>query len=300
MSYKPDGLTVFVFVEGKDDLSFYGPLLTPRIPKPFEVSFVKCKNKDGVKLARTQFLSRYAPNPRALFFIDRDHDDFLPAPPSSEAFLFTTAGYSIESELCKGEVVRRYCVEILGCNTGEPAVALAAEKFSTAWVSFIRSIQWPMAWVIAARRELVRQGRGTLYLRGIKTQNIIHFDPKTFLSSLEGTWNDVVKYLCKVTGGSQPHPGVAEAEFDSANADLLDASPFVWVRGKQALWLLVQVINAISAGFKDAGLSTKEYRLDLDGAVAELAPRAEAPADLVEFLASVADKLATTSNGPAI
>ena len=78
--FNPEGETVAAFVEGRDDPSFYRQHLEA-VAKQHNVKLtLYALNKKREVLNTRDFLSsRFRTNPRILFFVDKDHDDLIPA-----------------------------------------------------------------------------------------------------------------------------------------------------------------------------------------------------------------------------
>ncbi|MCY1009414.1 DUF4435 domain-containing protein [Nannocystis pusilla] len=249
------------------------------------LSFVKCNSKEGVLATLKEFKSLYQPNPRAMFFVDRDHDDLVGEQPDAYLYLFVTDGYSIENELCSDSVVRRHCVETLGLDSQHVAVERAVGQFGAAFGSFEEAVRMPMAWIVAARRK------GKVNIRNVVSKTLLYFDSEKMRVTLASSWDDSVAYLCRVTGDNGPHPGVSGDELDSAQRDMAMVAPKVWMRGKQCVWFCVQFLNAIAVSFRAVGLFEKVHRLDEANAIQDLAPRVSPSATLRSFLERVVQAL---------
>lgn len=286
-NFKPSGSTIFAFVEGKDDLSFYGIHLSFRIPGSFKISFVKCDNKKGVLRALSEYLRRFPPNPRAMFFVDRDHDELCGQSQAQSDFLFVTTGYSIENELCAEVVVRRYCVESLGLDTDAQAVNETASRFALSLQSFETVALDIMAWIVAARRQ-----GGVLNLQNLDTKKVVSFDASLLTASLAASRAEIFSYLCKVTGANAPYPEIDVAVIDKVKTELQQQESGVWLRGKQVVWFLTMFLSAVETTMKAAGLSVKsKTNLHLENAVEVLAGKVTTPRGLIEFLEDAIKKL---------
>lgn len=287
INFKPTGNVIFAFVEGKEDLAFYGLHISMRTPQNFRISFVKCDNKKGVLRSHSEYLHRYPPNPRALFFIDRDHDELCGQLPIQSDFLFVSVGYSIENELCSDDVIRRYCVESLGLDTDAQAVSEAVTRFAASWQTFVTASLDVMAWIVAARRQ-----GGALNLQNLDSKKVLRFDSASLTVSLAESQTVVFEYMCKVTGGNAPHPSIDIVEIDKTKVELQGLEANTWLRGKQVVWFLTMFLLAAEATMKAAGLSVKSKTpLHLDNAVEVLAAKLTKPRGLVEFLEDVFKRL---------
>lgn len=287
INFNPLGSKVFAFVEGKEDLPFYSIHLSQRIPDEFRLSFIKCDNKKGVLKALSDYQRRYPPNPRAMFFVDRDHDEMCGQIQAQADYLFVTTGYSIESELCSIDVVRRYCVESLGLDTDDYAVTQAVARFNPSHQSFVIASLDVMAWIVAARRQ-----GGRPNLQNLDSKKVFYFDSDTLTVSLIASQSNVFCYLCKVTGANGPHSTIDITEVDKVKHELQLHDPCIWLRGKQLLWFLTMFLLSIETAMKAAGLSVKsKTNLHLDNAVELLAGKVKSPRGLVAFLESAVKSL---------
>jgi len=283
MTYRPTGATVYAFLEGKDDLTFYGLHIRHHLPDGFLVSFVKCGNKDAVLLRLQDFCGRFAPNPRALFFVDKDLDDILGRDIPTYEYLFITEGYSIENEACVGSLVERYCIESLGLDSETRPVKELTNHFKTSWDTFSAEAILIMAWVLAVRRAGLRPN-----LNNLENKEIFTFSETNLTACLRKNREDTISYLHKSTGGSSQLPSIDSKEIDRALSALTPLDSKKWLRGKQALWFMIQFLIGCERALVAAGQRVHaRITLSASNAIEVLCPKLDSPIGLNEFMSRV-------------
>ena len=280
IEYKPGTRAIFALLEGRDDPSFYRRFLSSNLPRGYRLRLVNCGNRKGVLDAVTAFQSRYKDDERVIALIDKDHSDLVPNSGSTQyKYAFQTAGYSIENYVSVPEVVRRYCVEMLGLPDLEPACDQIQAHYEQALARFQSAAIHCMAWVVAARR------RGdALHLNGLDTGAIFKVDDD-LLGQMKISLADLYAYLEKVTGKNAPTPAVAGTAVDAVVDELRPLDPKTWLRGKQEIWFTVAFLNAASSAIKAKGVRAgSRVQLTLGNALAVLSGLCDPPPALESFL----------------
>lgn len=285
-SYRPAGRDLWFFVEGKDDLPFYGMYARAYLSDR-RVDFVRCENKEGVLTALEWFTERFSPNPRAAFFVDADFDDLTGSDRNvkmrSYPFGFVTDGYSVESYFCNSHVVKTWFAEALSM-AGEPQVCQeVANEYDRHSAAFYEAIRQVMSWLIAIRKR-----RGKANFNNVDSQDLV-------VAAAEGTadWRPLTRaalrhYLSIRTGvavDDQPSDDQIDAE-----ADLTREMPVErWLRGKQAIWFVARFCNMATSYCKSAGVETRVRAAlpEKKNVIEGLLPYVTPPESLVTFLAKL-------------
>lgn len=286
IEYAPDRKRVFVFHEGRDDPAFYRTHVEANLPKEYELRFVRSGNKAQVLARVEEFKSRFAANPRVLFFVDKDHDDLIQRAMPTYQWLYVTDSYSIESFLCSPEIVRRWLVDVGGMFDMDTRCKRIADRYEAARAVYVGLMLPVMAWVLAARKLGYK-----LNLNNVDVGQFVALDAD-LQPQLTQDGVTVFEYLEKVTGGSAPNAPIPAHLVTEAENVLGAVQPNRWLRGKQDAWFLVRYIESVSEELRNAGSPLKvRISLNTGNVIHALGPRAPVPSCLATFLAAVSGAL---------
>lgn len=283
MEYLPGGQALFVVHEGRDDPSFYRSHVASRMPAGWRLRFVCCGTKKGVLDRAGEFARRHPPDPRVLFFVDKDHDDLIDKNAERPyRWTYTTTCYAIENYVCTAQVVRAFLTDIVGLPDTDESCDVVVQRYEAS-KSELHHVGLPiMAWIVAARRQGL-----TLNLNNIDNEKLFNV-ADDLTPTLADSIPAVYSYLAAVTGGREPNLSPPDEDIQSELAQLEGVTSQTWFRGKQDLWFLVKFLNRsvelLRACEKTGRVSVQISRVN---ALQILGPRAPLPGCLAEFLDAV-------------
>jgi hypothetical protein len=151
-TYRNNEKTLYGFVEGDEDKSYYYCILQRLMPSKWNVILFSCRCKSNVVSTMNIFNWDDYPKNRIIFIIDRDLDDIFSVERTNADMLYTTNGYSIENYLATSNVFRM----LLECNcklqNAKPSeYEYAASLFEMEFEKFISHCQNIMKWIIYNR-----------------------------------------------------------------------------------------------------------------------------------------------------
>lgn len=285
-TFQPTGNALWAFVEGRDDLTFYSVQLKRLVPTSVGLHFVKAGTKNTVVKWCCDFVSRFGPNPRGMFFVDRDIDVLLDRKCDCVR-LFVTRWYSIENEACTDEAIVNYCVECLGVPSDAPVIGAFVTQFKTAWAQFLYVSQFFTAWLVAVRRLSLQAN-----INNIDFGKLFHVNSESALPEPRLSLQDSLAYLHNVSGGSTPLSEIPSSVLDSALADVSNGDLHALIRGKQAVWFLVRYLDIAESRARDAGHSlARRVNLNSANAVEIFSTRIAVPADLKSYMDATIEAL---------
>lgn len=286
-----DHSIVLAFFEGDDDPSFYLPHLRARCGNSQCKTYI-CNGREEVLGVLRLLEADGRAISRSLFFIDKDHNDFL-ASVECHRQLFQTEFYSIENYLVSLELFSIYWVEILHLDATDGREKNYLDQFHKAYARFAKRMQTLMA-IVLLGRGIDGYPPRKLNLKNVNLDLIFEIDFENA--------------ICRYKLGAGRHFAVA-----SNSIEYIEPGAFFnrrkkikaiidtyfkgkntkeFIRGKYELWFFVKFIQRISAklssreearltGFKRA---TPKIKISYDTAVEVLAPRVPCPDRLLTFL----------------
>lgn len=278
-SFNPREKSIGIFMEGRDDPSFFRVHVTKKAEKAnLTVRPTFLKGKKDVLEAWRYLEERFPDNPKLMFFVDKDHDDLISATEGriTQGSLFVTTHYSIENFLVSEEAMAVILTDLWGLDSSSGAIEAVCQDFRKFQQAYrIVFLPW-MAWLLAARRAGARAQNNNISF-SILTVNA-NYDPIL-------NWNpDMLTHLvrdCKV----ETPPD--EAAIALATSELQTLPTKVWLRGKQELWCLLVFLDKLEQEVKDdenlKNLNIRS-RINSANAVELLAPRLPCPKDLNDYL----------------
>lgn len=275
--HKADGSTV-AFVEGQDDKEFLQQELRARLGK--DARFVICDGKHGVLEALAAIEARFPETQLALFFVDKDFDDFIPVERPCSNRLFTTEAYSIENYLASETSLRVILCELAHFPHDDARVHEIIERYHSLVKSLCVVLRRFTACAICAKRLGI-----PVNLNNVRLGDVITIDDDC-----------KIKKGQNLAAGLKKMAGVPENAVPVAaiRAEMRRLHPRIsyktWLRGKFDLWLFVRFVSAVFDALRgEPTLGTRTFRGDLQITVANLfrmlPGRLPCPKDLDSFLA---------------
>lgn len=280
-SFNPKSNIVSIFIEGKNDPSFFRVNIN-RITgiERFTVDTVILGCKKDVIEAWKFLESRFPGNPRLLFFVDKDHDDFRGCTEGilTTQNLFVTQFHSTENYLVTEASIRVTLTDLWGLDSTGGVIEAACQNFRE-FQNAYRSVFLPwMAWHIAAQR-LGREPK----IKKIPS-SILKIDDQQNPVLM---WQpDMISYLAKRCRVSEPVPSL---DIQRVEKELEKFSTKVWLRGKQEIWCVIIFLNELVRLVEESeeiDFPSIKRKINVGNAVELLAPRLPCPSDLKDFLIS--------------
>jgi hypothetical protein len=296
IEYQPGGKSIFLFHEGRTDPAFYRGFVEQAKPEDYQVRLVRCGTKREVLERIEDFRSRYEENPRALFFVDKDHDDLVGNETDiGYSFLYTTCAYSIENYVCCQTVLSSYLIDVIGLPDMDSRIPAIVAQYEANKAALYRAGLPAMAWIVAAR-ELF----STVHLNNINNTKL--FDLTDDLEpKLRGGRAAAVAYLTRTTGGNDHQQDVPHDRLESIISRLEGLEPQTWFRGKQDLWYLVKFINGVAEILRNTNGGPKsKVTLSENNALEILGPRVPCPSCLGGFLDRTLGRLSANNSSATL
>ena len=226
-----DPTTVFLFFEDRASQALYMPLVRTHFSAK-ELRPLPCRNKKDILELHDRISVDGAVNRRTLFFVDRDHDDYISGKQASTHELFVTTWYSVENYIVTREVYLiilrdKLCIDcqVFDINASVETFVLEYERF----VSLIRPF---MIWTIVHRRQ------GAVNLANIDLANVFEMSEsqpirkrphgfRYFKIQSQATGKTVMRDLINT---------MKSLKFESAKA---------LTRGKFELWFLLAFLRRV-------------------------------------------------------
>lgn len=283
-------LTTLLFFEGEDDPAFYFPHIRAQNNSREYISFI-CNGRGEVIKTLELIDEDGRAYSHSLFFIDKDHNDFIGLS-KSNARLFQTTFYSIENYLVSSDIINSYWVEVLHLDTLDKRKIKFIDYFNLTYKSFNKRMLTLMALVLIGR------GYASKPARKLNLNNA-NFDLIFNINFESG--------MCKYATGAGRQFAVATNVVDYSVIpkdynkttikkiiinDLRSQECKKYIRGKYELWFFVRFLNFMThklsskSESKLSGLkrATPKINFSKDAAVEYLAPRIACPKDLSSFL----------------
>jgi hypothetical protein len=287
-AYQTKAADLFVFFEGHEDLAFFMPELRRSSEQAaLSIKSFVCRGKRIVlKLVPT--VRRRIDQPwRALFFVDKDVDDFLGTQTRKDPFIYETKCYSIENYLVSEKIFGLIWTELLRLSDSDPRLGKIEQLYKAAHKRFVRSMTPLMAWSIYHRKHGRRPNLKNLDLSKFfrVTANGLLIKEKGFLNLLD-----------RQCGIKTPTRSWRSIKLIAQQ--LQKHEPKIYIRGKFELWFFVQFVkSAIQLALTipppkiDPRQPSKTFTLTTENAVATLSGRCLPPPEFVAFIKDVHAKI---------
>jgi hypothetical protein len=289
--YKKRSNTVFCFVEGNEDISFY----SKHLETAFEnVRYVVCHGKknvlDNYKNLNWQFYDKK----RVIFFIDKDYDDYISEAIVNDDNIFITDYYSIENYLVDGDVLRKFIND--NCSIIEDKVidGLIVD-FELKHKDFMSHLTKISAWMIYCRKN-----KYVVNFNDISLGDLFKLDKDgKFVKIKLSSFKNHFEYICAKTKSN--HFDMEQIR-EIYNTLTLESQKKKFVRGKYELFFMFiyikyiteHVVPVLSARIKGYNKSSKEklirpkvtLQIKEENVFQVLSYKVKAPTSLLTFLSN--------------
>jgi len=148
--YKKADATIFCFVEGHEDISFYHNYMERYFAN--NIRYIICNGKSNVIENYKTLNWNFYDKKRVLFFIDKDFDNYINEEILIDENIFTTEHYSIENYLVDEVVLKKFISD--NCNiTNEVVIKELINDFNIKHIDFTSHLTKISAWMIYCRRN---------------------------------------------------------------------------------------------------------------------------------------------------
>ncbi len=146
-------------VEGEEDSQLYTNAFYSFVVDE-QIKVIICNGKGGVLGLRDYYNSKFSNDHKTLFFIDRDHDNFLGIDNTGNK-TYITDNYSIEWDVCTEEILFTLIKRHYTLNEQDPVYGTARKKFKIIYKQWLCYTRPFMQAVVATRRngELLDLGK---------------------------------------------------------------------------------------------------------------------------------------------
>ncbi|NKC13857.1 MAG: DUF4435 domain-containing protein [Gammaproteobacteria bacterium] len=277
LAYKAGTKDIYVFFEGDDDRAFFMPEIRRRVGSLGDIHDFSCGGKRGVLEAFEHVSVRIDNIRRALFFLDKDLDDFLDVDTPDSESIFITQCYSIENLWVTEAELRRVWAEFFRLSSRDERLDMACHEFKRAYQRFVAIALTMMAWVIAERRA-ARPVR----LNDANLARVVSVDEDLAVRKVNGGLREF-RRVCGSNGGQSGWRVVRKVrtEIEKVPAKTV-------IRGKYELWFFVRFLNRLEEALrrKDSAGSKPRNRvsMSLANAVDLLASRYVFGDDVKDFI----------------
>lgn len=276
-------LSVYGFVEGKDDPSFYRSVIERFLPSRWTVELFVSGNRRKVLDTEAAFDWTRFSRQQITFFIDRDLVQLLDPSINYAENVYVTDGYSIENSIVTREVFLRLLEEVHNIidwtNAERDAVSLHFARQ-------IETFQEAMA-PLMAQIAIWRQSKAKANLNNLDLPSLITFcGGKWALQKGCDKPSARVQRLCDCVGAD----AASEADRDKMERIFREADGVKRLtRGKYLLWFLSMLANEVHANitvFVPSYNAPPKTRMTFGpkNVLVVAAPRARIPDSLEAFL----------------
>lgn len=284
---------IHAFFEGRDDASYYVGFIQPTLEDSQSLWTYRCGGKAEVYEIRDKILRSDYRETLAMYFVDRDWDEYLDRPWPADSEVYTTDYYSIENGIVTREVLVRVCTELIHCRPVGLHLEELCDDFDIELKKFYDFVRPICVWAIV----LLSAGYKPP-LDNISLGKLCKFDEDLHLChEAESDYMPKVQAMC---GLKTPlHKATASSDVVQR---LKNQEPKSYVRGKYELWFFVAFVSKlIDLLHQDSKLTVHiRTQISMSNALEVLGPRAGIPNSLAEYLTShLAVNRAPEIEGPA-
>jgi hypothetical protein len=284
-TYRDACFDLYLFFEGKDDLSFYQPYFRQVWSSKGVFHGFNCEGKDAVIEIIAKVKPKLDYEWRGLFFVDKDLDDYCGCTRHTDAYLYETECYAIENFIASHTTLSVIWTDLLSLPLADPRFKDMSTAYNTAYQTWCDAMTSVMAWVIHLRRSNHR-----VVLNDVSMNNVISLDGDC-KCTLRAGWAEHILAASNTRGVI--YDAVAH---NAVIAELKACEPKTYIRGKFDLWFFVSFIMKVIAALteKVSGLPRVVCSVQITHktAIDVLSPRLQPPDSLREFVNRVLPKMA--------
>ena len=287
-SNSPDCHRMYIIVEGKDDVPFYGTKASEYISSNWKTSIIPAGNRNkAVEVYRNLDWSVYDKH-KVIFFIDRDLSDYTSEDTPDDINVYVTDKYSIENDLCTLDTFIKTIKYYYGLNDIDDKDENAIEELYNACLTSFNSL----AETIMAQILYWKQHHIDSRYSNFKIQKMFEIANNSLSRNQDFASDEsLVMELSRQSG-------VTYTEFDIvAHIDLLSSKHSVaeYIRGKYMLVFFVKMLKYIHQN-SESVLPSKKKAIDTIGvgyenALLKLCGIMTSPESLRTFLVRTNDNL---------
>jgi hypothetical protein len=281
--------TIFLFFEGDEDPAFYIGHLLPYLGDRRYHEFV-CNGRDEVLNVYELCARDGRARGRVLYFIDKDHSDFIGSLAGMSNCTYQTKSYSFENYLVCEAVFRRYWVERLRLPNYDARYEVHVNLFHALYQSFVARMKLLTAIILLGRG--IDGGKPIkLNLNNVRLERLLRLDFSTgSVHWLAGAG----KHFIDASDCCESRMRISVEDIKKVCRKYLQsADPKGYIRGKYELWFFLKFLEFISRRLSDrkaaraAGMQRARPGELICSAscIDSLAPLAPCPPDLATFLA---------------
>ncbi len=267
---------VFAFLEGRDDPSFYFSFLANVIADIRQIHLYKCDNKHGVYRIYTNVMNLANKKSRILFFVDKDHSDYIGEENIVRSNIFVTEYYSIENYIVTENMLRRVWEELYNIKNYSIPYEIISDRFRTELDKFYKSMLPMSAWIIFVRRNGLKP-----CLDNVKLGKLFIFSTDFELEPVSE--DSIFSYLEQVF--SIEIPDNLYIELPNVILELSKNEPKKYIRGKYELWFFIKFLEKLRELLLIEGGNNVNIRTTIGeaNAIEILGPRIILPKSLQDY-----------------
>lgn len=279
-TYRDASFDLYLFFEGKDDISFYQPYFRQLwAHKGTPYSFY-CDGKAEVFEIIPRVKQKLDYEWRGLFFVDKDIDDFCGVILHRDNYLYETECYAIENLVASRSTLAVIWTDFLSLPLSDDRYDAICRGFDAANELWCAAMTEVMAWVIHLRRN-----QHHVVLNGVNLRKVVDMD-QDCKCTLKPGWAEHVLAASNITGVLYD-----QVAHQAIVAELKVREPKTFIRGKFDLWFFVsfltKVLEAITARIPGQPRVICSVQIGHNTAIDVLAPRIQPPDSLKQFVRRV-------------
>lgn len=298
LRYRAGNLSVYGFVEGKEDPSFYRSVIERFLPEDWAVELFVSGNRKKVLDTEAAFDWDRFSRQQIAFFIDQDLVHFLDPAISYAPNVYVSDGYSIENSIVTKEVFIRLLQEVHNViDWTEQERDSLSNHFDAQRAIFQEVLAPIMAQIALWRRDAAKANLGNFDLGSV----VGFSDGKCEVRDGYDLPDVRVDRLCLCVGADAS----PTADRDEMEARFRQASgPANLTRGKYLIWFLAMLANDVHAkvaNFVKAYPAPPKTRMQFgpNNVMVVAAPRARIPESFRRFLESTYIRFAAERSAAA-
>lgn len=235
--YKTDDNTIFCFVEGIEDISFYRPFIEI-YKEEIPTKYIVCNGKENVIENYNDLNWNFFDKKRVLFFIDKDFDDYIGKTIINDSNVFVTDVYSIENYLVDAKILEKFIID--NCLIiHEGVIKVTIENFQNQHQEYVKQLKMISAWMMYCRKN-----NFDVSFNDIKMSDLFKIDEnghlkKKSLSSYSSKFN----YLCAKTNSNFFDINEIRHFYNLID---IETKPQKFIRGKYELYFMFIYLKYIS------------------------------------------------------
>lgn len=234
--YKKDEKTLFCFVEGIEDVSFYSQFIERYNEE--NVKYIICNGKENVIDNYKNLDWNFYNKKRVLFFIDKDFDDYIENELINDENVFITDFYSVENYLVGEYTLEKFIIDNCLIND-EEIIKIAVSNFKIQHREYVNQIKMISAWMMYCRKN-----KFNVNFNEIKISDLFSIDDNGVLKKKDiSTYGGKFKYICNKTSSSYFDISEIKRFYDKICSE---SQPQKFIRGKYDLHFMFLYLKYIS------------------------------------------------------